>query len=463
MNKKFKLHLQITLLVLDLVVLNLIYLICYILFKKHIDRSYVNSYILFWTFSTVFWFLTSFIFQTYTIKAILIFETFTKRTIRAYLLWVIFIMVYLYFIKAFYVSRLFIFTSTGIFVLGLLINRFIYLGIHKYFRNSGYFIKKVIILGYNDTAKKLAKYFEEDGINIQLVGFIEDDINIHEPSHYPVFSDISNTLQIVKELRVQEIFTTITPEQNKDLYRLMHDAENECIRFKIVPDLSSFITRKVHIDYLGDLPILSLRNDALDDVSNRIMKRVFDIIVSFFVIIFILSWLIPLLGLFIYFESKGPVFFKQWRMGKNNEPFYCLKFRSMKPNKDSDIKQATRKDPRVTRVGEFIRKTSLDEFPQFINVFKGEMSLVGPRPHPASLNDKYKHKVDEFTIRQFMKPGITGWAQINGCRGETKDVEMMAKRIEYDLFYMEKWTFWFDIKIIFLTVYFIFIGDENAY
>jgi putative colanic acid biosynthesis UDP-glucose lipid carrier transferase len=462
-NKKFKLNLQITLIALDLAILNLVYLICQIVFKKRIDLNYVNNYILFWTFSNFSWILTSISFKTYAIKVILSFEKFTKKAFRAYSVWIIFIMVYLYLFREYNFSRSFIFAFIGIFGLGLFINRFIYLGISKLLKNSRYLIEKVIILGYNDTAKKLAKYFEENGINIKFIGYIEDDINIHESSHYPVFSDISNTMQIVKELGVQEIFSTIMPKQNKDIFRLMNEAENECIRFKIVPDLSSFITRKVHIDYFGNLPILSPRSVVLDDMNNKIMKRAFDIIISFFVIIFVLSWLIPLLGLLIYLESKGPVFFKQWRMGKNNEPFCCLKFRSMKLNKDSDVKQATRMDPRLTRVGKFIRKTSLDEFPQFINVFKGEMSLVGPRPHPANLNNKYKPTIDELTIRQFMKPGITGWAQINGYRGETKDIEMMAKRVEYDLLYMEGWTFWLDIKIIFLTVYFMIIGDKNAY
>ncbi|MEP6926395.1 MAG: undecaprenyl-phosphate glucose phosphotransferase [Ginsengibacter sp.] len=463
MNKQFERYLQMTLVILDLVVLNVLYFLCQILFIKRIGSYSMNAYILYWTISNALWLLLSFLLRTYADKVILSFEAFTKRTIQVYLLWIILIMFYLFFSRELEISRLFIVTTISIFGLGLLINRFIYLGIHKYFRSSGYLIKKVIILGYNATAKKLAKYFEEDGRNTQLIGYIEDEENIQELSHYPVVSDISNTLQVAKKLGVQEIFSTITPEQNKDIYSLMYQAEKECIRFKIVPNLSVFITREVHIDYFGDLPILSLRSEPLDDVGNRIKKRGLDIVVSFFVIVFILSWLIPLLGLLIFLESGGPVFFKQLRTGKEKKSFFCWKFRSMKSNKEADMKQATQNDNRVTRIGKFIRKTSLDEFPQFINVFRGEMSLVGPRPHMVKHTSDYSQVVNDYMVRQFIKPGITGWAQINGYRGEITNPEQIQMRVNKDLWYMENWTLWLDIQILFLTIYYVFKGDKTVF
>lgn len=463
MNRQFERYLQTTLIVLDLVVLNLLYLLCRFVLTKHIDSYYMNAYILYWAISNALWLFLSFLLRIYAEKVILNFETFTKRTIQVYLLWIIFIMFYLFFSRELKISRLFIITTIGIFGVGLLINRFIYLGIHKYFRNSGYFIKKVIILGYNDTAKKLAKYFEEDGLNTQLIGYIENEENIQELSHYPVLADIRHTLQVAKELNIQEIFSTITPEQNKDIYNLMYKSEKECIRFKIVPNLSVFITREVHIEYFGELPILSLRSEPLDDVGNRIKKRSLDIIVSFLVIIFILSWLVPVLGLLIFLDSGLPIFFKQLRTGKDKIPFYCWKFRSMKSNKEADVKQATQSDNRITRIGKFIRKTSLDEFPQFINVFRGEMSLVGPRPHMVKHTSDYSQMVDDYMIRQFIKPGITGWAQINGYRGEITIPEQIQMRVNKDLWYLENWTLWLDIQILFLTLYYIFKGDKNVY
>jgi putative colanic acid biosynthesis UDP-glucose lipid carrier transferase len=372
-------------------------------------------------------------------------------------------MFYLFFSREYEISRLFISTTIGSFGVGLLINRFIYLGINRYFRKSEFFTKKVLILGYNDTAKKLAEYFEEDGNNTEILGYIENDENISELSNYPILAGIEDTLKIAKDLDIQEIFSTITPEQNKGIYQLMKQSEKECIRFKIVPNLSVFITREVHIEFFGDLPILSLRSEPLDDVGNRIKKRTLDVIISLFTTVFILSWLLPILGLLIWIESGRPIFFKQLRTGKNKKPFYCYKLRSMKSNKDADLKQATQGDIRITKIGRILRKTSLDEFPQFINVLRGEMSLVGPRPHMEKHTSDYSKIVDGYMVRQFIKPGITGWAQINGYRGEINNPEQIEMRVNKDLWYLENWSLWLDVQILFLTIYHIFKGDDKAH
>ncbi|WP_235906239.1 undecaprenyl-phosphate glucose phosphotransferase [Ginsengibacter hankyongi] len=451
------------LLILDLIILNLFYIFCFAIFNKNIGLFSHNTYLLFWTISNVLWIILSFMMRTYSEKIILSFEYFTKRTILVYLLWIISIMFYLFFSRQLELSRLFIVATIGSFGFGLLVNRFIYLGLNGYLKKSNYLIKKVLILGYNETAKKLAKYFEEDSLNTQLIGYIENEENIHELSNYPILAEINDTLKVAKESNVNEIFSTITPEQNKDIYNLMYQSEKECIRFKIVPNLSVFITREVHIEYFGQLPILSLRSEPLDDVGNRIKKRVLDIMVSLFVVIFILSWLVPILGVLIFIESGFPIFFKQLRTGKDKKPFYCLKFRSMKSNKDAHFKQATQNDERITKIGKLIRKTSLDEFPQFINVLRGEMSLVGPRPHMVKHTSDYSKLVDDYMVRQFIKPGITGWAQINGYRGEITNPEQIEARVNKDLWYLENWTLWLDIQILFLTLYQMFRGDKNAY
>jgi len=463
MNRQFERYLQMTLVALDLFALTIVYFLFKIFFTASIPVDYWSVYFQYWTISIAAWLTLSFFLRTYAGKAILNFEHFTKRTTQVYLIWVIAVLFYLFFSREYRISRTFIISTIIAFGVGLLANRFLYLGIKKYFRNTHYLIKKVIILGYNDTAKKLATYFEEDGLNTQLLGFIEDDKNVHELSHYPVITDISKALHVAKEFDVTEIYSTITPEQNKDIYDLMYQSEKECIRFKIVPNLSMFITRDVHIEFFGDLPILSLRTDPLEDVGNRIKKRVLDITVSFLVIVLVLSWLIPLLGLLIMLESRGPIFFSQLRTGKNKKPFYCLKFRSMTVNRDADTKQATRNDARVTRIGKFIRRTSLDEFPQFINVFKGEMSLVGPRPHMLKHTTDYSKLVDDYMVRQFLKPGITGWAQVNGFRGEITNPDQIKMRINKDLWYLENWSLWMDIQILFLTIYQVFKGDKQAF
>lgn len=463
MNRQFKYYLQVSLIGLDFVILNMIFLVSGFLFEQKIGPISSHSYVEFWLVLNVFWFLTSLLTRTYSDNNIISFESFTKRTVQVYLLWVIGILLYLFFLRKFEISRFFIFLTFINFCIGLTFNRFLYLGINYHFKSKDFIYKKILIIGYNSTAKKLESYFEEEGINTQLIGFTEDEDNVTELSRHPILSGIHNTIQIAKQYEVEEIFSTITPEQNKYIYKLMSIAEKECIRFKIVPDLSLFINKPVYIDYIRDMPILSLRSEPLDDVGNRIKKRALDLIISSFVVVFILSWLIPLIGLLIYLESKGPIIFSQLRTGKNNKSFRCYKFRSMRVNNESDSRQATKNDNRITKVGRFIRKTSLDEFPQFLNVLKGEMSLVGPRPHMVKHTVDYSKLVDQFMIRQFLKPGITGWAQINGYRGQITDDEQIKMRVISDLWYLENWTVWLDVRIIFLTIYKVFKGDEKAF
>jgi len=324
--------------------------------------------------------------------------------------------------------------------------------------------RKVLIIGYNQTAKKLVNSLEKGSMNTEIVGYCDEDENIQELTNYPVVSRISNAMKYCSvHGNITEIYSTVSPEQNNYLYQLMREADERCIRFKIIPDLNYYIKLPVHIDYFKNLPVLSVRKEPLEDVVNGIKKRIFDLCVSGVVILFILSWLMPLIGFLIWLEDRGPIFFIQPRSGKNNKHFNCLKFRSMRVNGEANSKQATRNDDRITRIGKILRSTSLDEFPQFLNVFMGDMSIVGPRPHMLKHTDEYSKTIKQFMVRQFVKPGITGWAQINGYRGEIKKIDDIKKRVEYDLWYVENWSLWLDAKILFLTFYKILKGDENAF
>lgn len=463
MNKQFKRYLQLNLVLLDFIMLNICFLIPRYFFHNRIPGDTFSAYFIFWVFSNSSWLLLSFICGSYIEKIILQFETFTKRTLQVYVLWVIFILLYLFFSREIQISRFFIISFIICFSIGIFINRFLYVGLKNYFKTKEYLINRVVILGYNDTAIKLASYFEQESINTNLLGFVEDEANIHELTHYPILADVNQIIQVAKDFDVQEIYSTITPEQNEQIYHFMDLAEKECIRFKVVPNLSYFFSKPVVVDYVRDMPILSLRNEPLEDVGNRLKKRILDVIVSFLVVVFILSWLVPIIGLLILIESRGPIFFIQKRTGKNNQTFNCLKFRSMRTNKDADNKQATKNDNRITKIGSILRKTSLDEFPQFINVLRGEMSLVGPRPHMEKHTSDYSKIVDQYMIRHFLKPGITGWAQINGFRGEITEPKQIKMRVQNDLWYLENWNIWLDIRILFLTVYTILKGDKNAY
>ena len=239
---------------------------------------------------------------------------------------------------------------------------------------------------------------------------------------------------------------------------------NSIIDFnKIWPPKVAETAKKLIFDNYDTIPILSLRKVPLKDNINKFFKRLFDIIISLMVIVFILSWLTPILALLIKSQSKGPVFFRQIRNGINYKEFYCYKFRSMVVNNDADKTQATRHDVRVTPLGKLLRKSSLDEMPQFINVLFGEMSVVGPRPHMTKENNKYNSTVQKYMLRHVIKPGITGYAQVNGFRGEVENESDIINRVKCDIYYLENWSLLLDVKIMFKTIINSIVGEDKAY
>ena len=462
MNSRFLNHLQITLVALDLIAINIVFLLFEHFLRKPLVITTVIEYNYFLYFLNICWILTASITGIYTGKTIVNFEIFSRRSMNAFLYFMGFIMLYLFFFHQIIISRTFIVVVLGGISMLLLANRFFYLIISQYFKKKDYLIKKILIVGYNNVAKKLVHYLENEGINSQIIGYCEEEENVHEVSNYPILSNISRTLEECRNYGATEIYSTIAPEQNTALYDLILGAERNCIRFRLVPDLGIFMKKQLYIDYLEDMPVISLRKEPLEDLGNRIRRRLFDIFFSSLVILFVLSWLVPLIGLLILLDSRGPIFFVQSRSGKNNKTFPCIKFRTMVDNDQSDRQQASKNDSRITRLGAFLRRTSLDELPQFFNVLRGNMSVVGPRPHMLKHTDDYSQLLDKFMVRQFVKPGITGWAQVNGFRGETKNLYQMEKRIEHDIWYMENWSLWLDVRIIFLTIYNAIRGEENA-
>lgn len=262
-----------------------------------------------------------------------------------------------------------------------------------------------------------------------------------------------------------EVFLINSPDVSAYTQDLITAADFQCVKLNFVHTSSvSLSTYEMAQDSLVlDLPILRSHKNSLSEMDNRIKKRIVDLLVSSLVIVFILSWLIPIVGLIIKFQSPGPIFFKQSRSGRNNRSFNCLKFRSMVVNNDSNSKQASKEDKRITSIGKFLRASSLDEFPQFINVFLGDMSIVGPRPHMLAHTEHYCKLIQHYMVRHYVKPGITGWAQVNGYRGETKEPSLMAKRVEYDLEYMNNWSVMLDFKIIAMTALNMTRGEKNAY
>ncbi|MBW7838254.1 MAG: undecaprenyl-phosphate glucose phosphotransferase [Chitinophagaceae bacterium] len=463
MNRQLERYLKGTLIFLDLLALNLSNFSLQGIFANHVNHEFLGAYNRYFLITNGFWLVLSITFALYSIRVISDFNTFVKRTVQVVLVYLMLVMVYLFFSRELLLSRKFVFYSSVSFSIALFFIRFLFLGFQRYFRKSESLKKRVLIVGYNETSKKLTKFLESENSNADVMGYIENPEIIRELTNYPILGDFSSALDIARKMDIHEIFYTGSIGQGSDLNEFIRRAERESIKVKIVPNLDSYLVYDSHIEFYGGVPVLTRRYSALDDAGNVIKKRLLDVVASSLIIILVLSWVIPILGILIIIESGLPIFFKQKRTGMSNKPFWCYKLRSMKVNKDADNKQATKDDMRITRVGKFMRRTSLDEFPQFFNVFLGDMSLVGPRPHMLKHTELYASIVDEFMVRQFVKPGITGWAQINGFRGEINSESDIRNRVELDLWYIEHWTLWLDIQILFLTVYKVIVGDKKAY
>jgi putative colanic acid biosynthesis UDP-glucose lipid carrier transferase len=319
----------------------------------------------------------------------------------------------------------------------------------------------VVIVGCNDNSVRLRNFFsKKPEYGYHFFGYFCDDKKIEDK----YLGEIDDVKKFTKENKIDEIYCTIGELNSTEIKDLIDFADNNLKVIKFIPDNKSIYDgRELKLQYYDFLPIIALRENPFDDSIQKWTKRIFDIVFSSLVIILILSWLIPLLGIFIKKESKGPILFKQKRSGLDNTEFDVYKFRSMGINKDADAKQAKKNDPRITKIGAFLRKTSMDELPQFINVLRGEMSVVGPRPHMLSHTDYYSKIIDKYMVRHTVKPGITGLAQIRGYRGETETIAQMRDRARIDRFYIENWSMLLDIKIILKTIINAFKGEEKAY
>lgn len=324
--------------------------------------------------------------------------------------------------------------------------------LHKILRKG----RRVAVVGYNDNSLQIAEKLKRKGKD-----FFYGHIDIQQDKAVQPAS-LSPYIDFAKKNRINEFYLSLADNNETEINTLIEQAEKHCIRVNIVPP-QNLENPGYQVKYISGVPVLKKYYEPLTRLRNQSAKRFFDILVSGFVVLFILSWLVPLIGLLIKLESKGPVFFRQERSGINNTSFVCLKFRSMRMNEHSDLKQATKNDMRITKIGAFLRKTSIDELPQFLNVFKGDMSIVGPRPHMLRHTEEYNEQVNNYMARLWLKPGLTGWAQANGYRGEIKNIELMKKRVEHDIWYMQNWTLMLDLKIMYLTFLNVIKGDVNAY
>jgi len=287
-------------------------------------------------------------------------------------------------------------------------------------------------------------------LGYEFVGFISEK---PETNRIDVLGDLDELAPLVTKHQIDLIFVTLTAYNDLNKSKELMAACNKMgVRLRFVPENQYWSKFRRNLESVGSLVIINPQEIPLDDLNARFMKRLFDILFSSMVILFIMSWLFPIVCLLIKLSSKGPVLFTQKRTGINNKTFTCIKFRSMCLNPEADTKQATAGDSRITAIGRFLRKSNIDELPQFFNVFIGQMSVVGPRPHMLKHTEQYSELIEYYRVRHYIKPGITGWAQVNGFRGVTDQLWKMEKRVEYDMIYLENWSLWWDIKIIIMTV-----------
>jgi len=425
------------------------------LFTIFLPINFQNLY-LFHFYISITWIILSFKNEFYVIhrysKAVVL----LRKLFTQFVFFFLILYAYIGFFKQPLMSRLalgqyFILVFVGISFLKLL--NFSLL--NKYRERIKGNIRNVVVIGKSKKANQLIEVFNT-----------RREFGYHFSSQFsPRDKDFEllNCFRYIVNNNIDEIYCSVSELKNDELSAFINFADNNLKTLKFLPDNKNIFSKKLKFEYYDYLPILSLRDIPLHNSLNAILKRLFDIVFSLVVIFGILIWLGPLLAFLISLESRGPVFFIQKRTGFDNDEFQCFKFRSMAMNDSSEYQQAGKNDMRVTKIGRFIRKTSIDELPQFYNVLFGNMSVVGPRPHMLKHTDEYAGRVDKYMLRHFVKPGITGLAQIRGYRGEIERDSDIQNRIKFDIFYVENWSFFLDLKIIIQTIVNAIKGEEKAY
>ncbi|MBP9480126.1 MAG: undecaprenyl-phosphate glucose phosphotransferase [Parabacteroides sp.] len=357
------------------------------------------------------------------------------------------------FLVVYYIASILSFTSWRIFVRITL----------KLYRRKGHNSKRIVIVGAGKNGLDLYQVMKNDlAYGFDIAGFFDDNVSLKYslPNYLGMTHEVEDYLV---QNEIDEVYCTLPGTQDAKILRILNFAEKNMIRFYIVPELYRNVKKSLVLEMIESIPLLTVRTEPLQFAYNRALKRSFDILFSISVLLTIYPVLYVVIGICIKLSSRGPVLFKQVRTGMYGQDFECFKFRTMKVNAEADFLQAAKDDPRKTKIGDFLRKSNLDEFPQFINVLFGDMSVVGPRPHMLKHTELYSFLIDKYMVRHLVKPGVTGWAQVTGYRGETKTLEQMEGRVKRDVWYLENWSFFLDLKIIVLTLVNMFRGEKNAF
>ena len=444
-------------------------LIAYLIAKKfnyNIDLQYF-SYPFFFL-STVLWFIISIFSKIYFEKRSNKFAEEMVQMIYHSILFIVSLSSVLFFLNLNhkFPSKFVLVFANILTFLAILSKYAIRKKIHAYL-NKGIFYDHVLLVGSTKAAEEfidaVKKYYY---YGYKCIGYIDDQDQLKKECTY--LGNLNDLHTILRTTEIDEVFIALPTGENEKIQNCIAICDGLNIKVRILPNLSEFTSSSIYINNIGLLPVVNVGDLPLDKRENRLLKRSFDIVFSLLFFILLGSFIFPLLAIIIKLSSKGPIFFKQERWGLNNKRITCYKFRSMyKESSDIDeegnFQQAFKDDPRITLIGKILRKTNMDELPQFWNVLMGNMSVVGPRPHPTQLNIQSMELVDNYMLRHMVIPGITGLAQVNGCRGETRTTEDMQKRVNFDLYYIQRWNFWLDLQIIIQTIINIFRGDQNAY
>lgn len=393
-------------------------------------------------------------------------EAIIFRTIRLLMVLFAIIAVFILVLKYTDVSQLRMVYFYSTFFVLLITFRILFMKLLKYVRYKGYNFRKVVIVGANATGERMNRILSKDlTYGYRVMGFFDDEDD-GTALMAPVLGTFDNIESYLATEKIDEMYVALHINKIEVINQLTTLCERYMVRIRYIPDFQQYTkSSRVEVSFYGNanVPVLMLRKEPLETNLNRILKNTFDFCFSILVLVLVFSWLFPLLILCIKIDSAGPVFFVQKRSGRDNKSFRCFKFRTMYVNDKADAVQATKNDSRITKVGAFLRKTSMDELPQFLNVLQGNMSVVGPRPHMLSHTEQYSELINNFLVRHYAKPGITGWAQVNGFRGETKVLADMEGRVDHDIWYIENWGFLLDVKIIWMTISNVFRGDKNAF
>lgn len=373
----------------------------------------------------------------------------------------------LFFVKQTDLSRSFVLSFALLSIVLLAIEKYAARKLLKSIRRRHKNLRNIVIVGAGRTGIEFAESVQRNpSFGYNLVGFLDDSRKDYLNGKYLGATDELEAVILAR--KINDVVVALPNQAHRKIESIVKLCMNSTARVRIIPDLRGLGLGSYELTTFGNLPIISFRRNSVNETHWRLAKRLFDILVSSLAFVLIFSWLWPILLVCQKLFNKGPVFYRARRWGRDGREFYCYKFRSMVPNSENidcngSHQFTKRNDSRVTRFGSFLRRTNLDELPQFINVLKGEMSIVGPRPHDSSENAKLKEVVDSYMWRHVVKPGITGWAQVNGLRGGTDNLELMKRRTICDIWYIENWSLWLDIQIIIKTMWQTLKGDPHAY